>query len=258
MLNQKPLNELILLDIETTSQYPSFADIPDSRIKELFLKKFDKEIDNLTKDYIPSATLEEMKLNPVPIEQVYSLKAPLLAEFGKVIAISIGVLTEDEKGVKLQTLNLSGDDEKALLTEFLTKVKKISEPKKLNDMKHTIVAYNGLVFDIPFIAKRLILNGMDIPVTLDIAGKKPWDLSWILDPKDHWAMGSWNSHTSLDLLCAIFGVESSKSDMDGTQVKDVYWKEKNLKKISEYCEKDVVALAKVYLKMQGNTKELIK
>ena len=149
MLNQKPLNELIFIDIETSSQYPTFADIENPLIKELFLKKFEKEIDNLTKDYIPSATLEEMKLNPTPIEQVYSLKAPLLAEFGKVIAISIGVLTESTDGIKLQTLNLSGDDEKALLTDFLLKCKKISEPKTIGQMKHTIVAYNGLVFDIP-------------------------------------------------------------------------------------------------------------
>lgn len=255
MLNQQPLDKLILLDLESTSQFPTFESIDKPILKELFYKRFEKEIE---------AVMSRMALpeydgsKESAVEQVYSLKAPLLAEFGKVIAISIGVLTEDEKGIKLQTLNLSGDDEKALLTDFLLKCKKISEPKTIGQMKHTIVAYNGLVFDIPFLAKRLILNGMDIPVTLDIAGLKPWNVSHVIDPCDHWAMMSWNSHTSLDLLCAIFGVESSKSDMSGTDVKDVYWKEKNLKKISEYCEKDIVALAKVYLKMQGNKKELIK
>lgn len=265
MLNQQTLDKLILLDLESTSQFPTFESIDKPILKELFYKRFEKEIE---------AVMSRMALpeydgpKESAVEQVYSLKAPLLAEFGKVIAISIGVLLEvkgldnEQKeivtGYKLQTLNLSGDDEKALLTDFLLKCKKISEPKTIGQMKHTIVAYNGLVFDIPFLAKRLILNGMDIPVTLDVVGLKPWNVSHVIDPCDHWAMMSWNSHTSLDLLCAIFGVESSKSDMSGTDVKDVYWKEKNLKKISEYCEKDIVALAKVYLKMQGNKKELIK
>ncbi len=253
MLNQKPLTELVFLDIETSSQHPDFMGIPDSKVKELFYKKFEKEI-----AAIPVPAPEQVLTTLPAVEQIYNFKAPLLAEFGKVIAISIGVITEKDGVLKLSTMNLSGDDEKKLLEEFSVKVKSICEPKKLTEMKRTIVAYNGLVFDIPFLAKRFILNGMEIPVTLDISGLKPWDIKWIIDPKDHWSMGSWNSHTSLDLLCSCFGVESSKDDMDGTQVKDAYWKDKNLKKISEYCEKDVVALAKVYLKMQGNTSELTK
>ncbi len=255
MLNQKPLNELILIDIESTSQYPTFADIDNPLIKELFLKKFEKEISETVVFTSPEADAE-LKLPAV--EQVYNKRAPLLAEFGKVIAISIGGLTETADGVKLTTLNLSGDDEKALLTDFLSKTTKSINKPKLVEMKHVIVAYNGLVFDIPFLAKRLILNGIQIPPTFDLSELKPWNINWIIDPCDHWAMTSWNNHTSLDLLCAIFGVESSKTDMDGTDVKDVYWKDKDLKKISAYCEKDVIALAKVYLKMQGNNKELIK
>lgn len=253
MLNQKPLTELVFIDIETTSQHPDFMGIPSAKIKELFYKKFEKEIEvEMLKATDPDV------LSIPAVERIYNLKAPLLAEFGKVIAISIGVITEKEGVLKLSTLNMSNDDEKKLLEEFSIKVKTICLPKKLAEMKYSIVAYNGLVFDIPFLAKRFILNGMEIPVTLDIAGLKPWDIKWIIDPKDHWAMGSWNSHTSLDLLCSCFGVESSKDDMDGTQVKDAYWKDKALAKISQYCEKDIIALAKVYLKMQGNTKELIK
>lgn len=253
MLNQKPLTELVFLDIETSSQYPDFMGIPNAKIKELFYKKFEKEI---VAEMIKPIDPDVPKIQAV--EQIYNLKAPLLAEFGKVIAISIGIITEKEGVLKLSTLNLSGDDEKKLLEEFSAKVRSICLPKKLAEMKHAIVAYNGLVFDIPFLAKRFILNGMQIPVTLDIAGLKPWDIKWVIDPKDHWAMGSWNSHTSLDLLCSCFGVESSKDDMDGTQVKDAYWKDKALAKISQYCEKDIIALVKVYMKMQGNTSELTR
>jgi 3'-5' exonuclease len=256
MLNQKPLNELVLLDLETTSQYPSFNDIDKPLMRELFYKRFEKEI-NETVVFKNEDADAELKLPAV--EQVYNKRAPLLAEFGKIIAISIGILTETADGVKLTTLNLSGDDEKTLLTDFVSKTQiTLCGATKLAEMKHTIVAYNGLNFDIPYIAKRLLINGLKLPVTLDISGLRPWNINWVIDPCDHWAMTSWNNHTSLDLLCAVFGVESSKTDMDGTDVKDVYWKEKNLKKISEYCERDIVALAKVYLKMQGNGKELIK
>ncbi len=254
MLHQKPLTELIFIDLESTSQYPTYNDIDKPLIRELFYKRFEKEI-NDTQVFTNEEADAELKLPAV--EQVYNKKAPLFAEFGKIIAISIGKLTETADGIKLTTLNLSGDDEKALLTDFVSKTQKSICGAKISEM-NTIVAYNGLNFDIPYIAKRLLINGLKLPVTLDIGGLKPWNISWVIDPCDHWAMTSWNNHTSLDLLCAIFGVESSKTDMSGTDVKDVYWKEKNLKKISEYCEKDIVALAKVYLKMQGNTKELIK
>lgn len=248
MLNQKPPTELIFIDIETTSQYPSFADIPNAKLKELFLKKFAKEI-NETIVFTNAEADAELKLPAV--EQIYNKKAPLYAEFGKVIAISIGMLNAD---YKLQTLNLSNADEKTLLNEFKTKCTKICTPTKLSEIKRTIVAYNGLIFDVPFLAKRFILNGMDIPVALDISGKKSWDINWIIDPKDHWKMGTWDgaNNVSLDLLCACFNIGSSKDTMDGSMVKDVYWKEKDLEKISKYCEQDIYALAQVYLKMQNN------
>lgn len=245
MLKQTPLTDLVFFDTESTSQYPSFDAIPDQRIKLLFLKKFEKEIAE-TKVFTNEEADAELKLPA--IEQIYNKKAPLYAEFGKVIAVTVGKIDKD---FNFKTLNIADSDEKKLLTQLSTRVEAFTY-KKLSDMKSSLVAYNGLVFDIPFLAKRFCLNGMEIPVTLDISGMKSWDIKWVIDPKDHWKMNVWDGNTSLDLLCAAFGVASSKDDMDGSMIKDVYWKDKDLSKISKYCEKDVVALAQVYLKLQNN------
>jgi len=57
--------------------------------------------------------------------------------------------------------------------------------------------------------------------------------------------------TSLKLLARTLGIPSPKDDISGGQVGDVYWKEKNLKRISVYCEKDVVTVANIILRFKG-------
>ncbi|VBB48637.1 3'-5' exonuclease, PolB (fragment) [uncultured Paludibacter sp.] len=68
---------------------------------------------------------------------------------------------------------------------------------------------------------------------------------------DYWKFGDYKSYTSLKLLTAVFGIPTPKDDIDGSQVANVYYKEKNLERISTYCQKDVVATAQVWLKMNG-------
>jgi hypothetical protein len=92
----------------------------------------------------------------------------------------------------------------------------------------------------------------------DFSESKPWDLVHFIDTKVVWKFGSYDNNVSLDLLCATLGVESPKTDMSGDKVKDVFWIEKDLKKIAEYCEGDVYALASCYLKMKNIQTKLTK
>jgi uncharacterized protein YprB with RNaseH-like and TPR domain len=106
-------------------------------------------------------------------------------------------------------------------------------------------------FDFPYIARRMLINGIALPQVINLHGKKPWEIPH-LDTLELWKFGDYKNYTSLDLLAAVFNVETPKDDINGSQVYGVYYKEQNLQRIVEYCQKDVVTLVNVFLKMKGD------
>ena len=64
-----------------------------------------------------------------------------------------------------------------------------------------------------------------------------------------WKFGDYKHYTSLKLMTHILGIPSPKDDIDGSQVADVYYKEKNLDRIATYCEKDTIAVAQLLLRL---------
>jgi len=118
-----------------------------------------------------------------------------------------------------------------------------------------LCAHNGKEFDFPYIARRMLINGIKLPKILDIAGKKPWEVSF-LDTMELWKFGDYKNYTSLNLLTQIFDIPTPKDDIDGSMVADVYWNDKDLQRIVKYCEKDVLAIAQLMLKYKGE--ELVK
>jgi len=66
-----------------------------------------------------------------------------------------------------------------------------------------------------------------------------------------WKFGDYKHYTSLNLLTHIFNIPTPKDDIDGSMVADVYWKEKDIDRIVTYCEKDVLAIAQLFLRYQG-------
>jgi 3'-5' exonuclease len=178
-------------------------------------------------------------------EEMFNLRAGIYAEFGKIIVIAVGKFYEPEPGkIGLKTRSLFGDDEKKLLSEFKTLVEK-SDPNSLK-----LCAHNGKEFDFPYLSRRMLVNSVQLPSILNHSGKKPWEVPY-LDTLEMWKFGDHKHYTSLDLLATIFNIPTSKNDMDGSMVNQVYYQEKNLPKISTYCIGDVVALANLYLKLKG-------
>ena len=121
----------------------------------------------------------------------------------------------------------------------------VGEPKCL-------CAHNGKEFDFPFLCRRLVINSMSIPHMLNIAGKKPWEVPH-LDTMELWKFGDYKNYTSLNLLAQVLNIPTPKDDIDGSMVWEVYWKEKDIERIRNYCQKDVITVAQVYLRMQGET-----
>ena len=135
------------------------------------------------------------------------------------------------------------------------------EPKILKDFKtllethfnrpqHLLCAHNGKEFDFPYIARRMIIQKIDLPFKLNLFGKKPWEIPH-LDTLELWKFGDYKHFTSLKLLTKILGIPSPKDDIDGSQVRDVFYNENDIDRIIIYCEKDVLAVAQIFLRLRN-------
>lgn len=222
-----PLSNILFLDIETVSQYPGFSDVPETW-KPLWSRK----AEGLLKAAGPDAT----------VETVYE-RAGLYAEFGKIVCISCGILQlTDDKRI-LAVKSFYGDDEKKLLGEFCEMLNKWTPgPQKY------LCAHNGKDFDFPYLSRRMVINDECIPSLLVTAGKKPWETNF-LDTMELWKFGEYKSYISLNLLAHVLGIPTPKDDIDGSQVGAVYWSEQDLPRIVEYCQKDVITTAQIYLRL---------
>jgi len=223
MLNKLNLQNILFLDIETVPEVELFADL-SPEMQELYALK----------------TQYQRKDEFTP-EEFYH-RAGIWAEFGKIICISVGYFVE-RKGInQLRVTSFYGDNEHKLLVDFKNLL-----DTHFNHPNHLLCAHNGKEFDFPYIARRMIINQIELPNKLNLFGKKPWEVPHI-DTMDLWKFGDYKHYTSLKLLTAILGIPSPKQDIDGSEVANVYYQEKNLSRIVEYCERDTVAVAQLLLR----------
>lgn len=222
----KDLYNILFLDIETVAAKPSFEEL-SPRFQALWEKK--------------AKFFREPK--PKAAAELYE-KAGIYAEFGKIVSIAVGYFIPDENAeLRLRVKAFSSHDEKEVLQEFNQLIDQHFKSKKLR-----LCAHNGKEFDFPYIGRRMVINEIPIPEVLNLSGKKPWEVAH-LDTMELWKFGDYKHFTSLDLLAALFDIESSKDDIDGSQVNTVYYQENDLERIAKYCKRDVTVLAQVYLKM---------
>lgn len=224
MLDNINIENILFLDIETVPQKKDF-DLLDDTFKKMWSDKV--------------ASLQKSgRTNETP-EQYYR-SAGIYAEFGKVICISVGFI----KGKEFRVKSFAGDDEKQLLADFCALLK-----SHYGQADHLLCAHNGKEFDFPYLSRRMLVNGIKLPKMLDTAAKKPWEVQH-LDTMELWKFGDYKSYTSLNLLAAIFSIPTPKDDIDGSKVYDVYYNEKNLPRIVTYCQKDVLTVAQIILRMK--------
>lgn len=184
-------------------------------------------------------------------DQLYQDKAAIYAEFGKVIVIGMAIFYEREGKPAMRVKSFASHDEKELLLEF-----KYFLESKFDQQNLRLCAHNGKEFDFPYLCRRMLINDIKIPWSLNNSGKKPWEVNHV-DTMELWKFGDWKSFTSLDLLTTLFDIPSSKEDMDGSMVSRVYYHEpEGLERIESYCKRDVIATAQLYLRL--NNLPLIK
>ena len=224
MIHKINLENILFLDIETVPLEENFHSL-DDEMKQLWESK-----------------TQYQRRDEFTPEDFYD-RAGLWAEFGKIVCISVGYFTFKSDIRHFRVTSFFGA-ETQLLKDFNNLIS-----NHFNGSQHLLCGHNAKEFDIPFLARRMIINQIQIPDKLNLFGKKPWEIPH-LDTLELWKFGDYKHFTSLKLLTKILGIPSSKGDIDGSQVGYVYHVEKDIDRIVTYCEKDTIAVAQVFLRLR--------
>jgi uncharacterized protein YprB with RNaseH-like and TPR domain len=225
MVDKIPLEDILFLDIETVPESDDF-----SKLNEVTKLLWEEKTRYQRKDDFTPETFYE--------------KAGIWAEFGKIICISVGYFNISSGLKKFRVTSFYGE-EKQILLDFKNLLQ-----SHFNQYKHKLCGHNSKEFDIPFIARRMIIHNITLPDKLNLFGKKPWEIPH-LDTMDLWKFGDYKHFTSLKLLTHVLGIPTPKDDISGDKVRQVYYEENDLDRIVSYCEKDTIAVAQLLLKLQN-------
>ena len=235
MLSHINIYNLIFIDIETVPQVSSW-DRLSAMMQELWAAKH--------------ATL---KIDNETAEEGYLRRAGVYSEFAKIVCVSVGFFRMDKERQRrtFRVKSIFGDDERVLLDELLRMIaKSFGDAERFHFCGHNIRE-----FDLPFICRRLLINGFELPEMFDFSGKRPWEMQDV-DTMQLWKFGDHKNFTSLKLLSAILDIPTPKDDIEGKDVCRVYWEERGLARIVEYCQKDVVTVGRLLLRFKGDKKLL--
>lgn len=178
------------------------------------------------------------------IEHTFFERAGIYAEFGKIICISLGKIVVNDGNAHVKVKSYHHEDESELLKSFFEDINNFSA--KSADIK--CAGHNIKEFDIPYICRRAMIHGIELPDIFKIQGLKPWQVHH-MDSLELWKFGDYKHYITLDLLAHLLGIASSKDDIDGSDVAHEYWHEGHLDRIIKYCERDVVTTAQVFSKL---------
>jgi len=224
MIEKINLEHILFLDIETVPIEENFNSL-DAEMQQLWELKTQYQRRD---EYTP--------------EDFYE-RAGIWAEFGKIVCISVGYFTFKGDIRNFRVTSFFGE-EATILKDFNNLL-----GNHFNQPQHLLCGHNAKEFDIPFIARRMIINQIPIPNKLNLFGKKPWEIPH-LDTLELWKFGDYKHFTSLKLLTKILGIPSPKGDIDGSQVGHVFHVEKDIDRIVTYCEKDTIAVAQIFLRLR--------
>ena len=231
MISQS-LNKILFIDIETvgiSSTYKKFS----SDYSDLHLQ-FVKYLDWFTKRFPEDSELS--------MDQIFESRAALVPEFAKIICVSAGVVDKDGELKKISYFN---SDEKVLLEEVNKLLGRVNGPG------FSICGHNVKNFDIPMLAKRMMINGIKPSSILPSYDTKPWEMRAI-DTKEIWQYNQFGALSSLELMCISMGIPTPKSDeVSGDKIHHLFWNENKYDLIKEYCEKDVDTVYEVVKKIKN-------
>jgi uncharacterized protein YprB with RNaseH-like and TPR domain len=229
MISDIRLENVLFLDIETVPIVRDY-NMLNEHMQELWEKKMAIHVKN--EEGLPEELWE---------------RGGLYAEFGRIICISAGIFSSLEEPRRFRIKSFAGENENSILKGFSGLLGKFRQGKELH-----LCAHNGRDFDFPFLARRMVINGLSVPEVLNVAGKKPWEVRF-LDTMELWKFGAYRHYASLALMAEILDIPNPKDDIDGSQVSRVFYEDSDISRIVRYCEKDVLTVAQILLKFRGDS-----
>lgn len=221
------IEQLLFIDIETVPLTRTYDELPEV-MQQLWTKK---------------SVLLDSVASPV---QTYAERAGIYAEFGKIICIGLGYFVQENQELQLRVKTIYHHNEQVLLEEF---AKRCSTFFKQHE--RIFCGHNIREFDIPYICRRTLIQNLSLTQPLrDLQRKKPWE-NTMLDTMQYWKFGEYKNFVSVELLATILGIPTPKDDIFGGDVARVYWEDNNLERVVAYCNKDIVTVAQLYLRLQG-------
>lgn len=160
-------------------------------------------------------------------------RSSLDGNFGRIFCI--GYIKEPPKNEQVKII---AGNEKEILEEFWRVAQDID----------LFVGHNIIDFDLKFIYKRSIINGIKPTRELSFARYRSKPIYDTMREWEKWSSGQ----TSLDTLAKIFDLPTSKDKMSGSSVYPKF-KEGKYEEIYQYCKKDVLLTRQVFYKMTFQT-----
>lgn len=225
------ITKLLFLDIETVGQYKNGETLLEND------PQLHKVWDETGNDYFKRHYPEDFKLSS---SETYIKRAALLAEFGKIVCISVGFVLPDGE-IKIDSF--TGTEE-----EILNKCKDLFN--RVDNLGFNLCGHNIKNFDLPYIAKRMITNGISVPNIVPNYKIKPWETR-VLDTKELWNFNSYRGLSSLELICATLKIKNPKdSEVSGSNIHNYFHNGGEINKIVTYCEEDVKSLINFIKKIE--------
>ena len=235
MFTQQQISKMVFFDIETSTTTQA-VDSLSPALQSQWHKRADYLRDTLSQKYPDNKTLSD--------EDLFTQKAALQAEFGRIVCISFGRIVYRDGEPTFSVAAISGENEEELLLKAQKSISKIFSTGG------TLVGHNIKRFDVPYLCKRLLINGLAIPDELHFHNKKPWEIP-VVDTSELWSFGAWQEgFTSLDLLASVLDLPSPKSEMKGSEVHSQFYAG-NIDQIKEYCQRDVIALVQIIIRLSN-------
>jgi predicted PolB exonuclease-like 3'-5' exonuclease len=210
MFTKDYLSKLLFFDIETAGKYADYESFSyhDPEGAKIFAAKCER-------------------MNYGEPELGYSNKVALFPEFGRIVCLSYGVWKNGE-----MTISTVSDDNES---DLIKKVANLFHKAGASGMTPT--GWNIKNFDVPWVYRKILMNGLQVPDVVNLWGKKPWEVN-ILDLKEWWK-GFSNLDVTFEEAAYGMGIPSPKDEMHGGQVHQNYWHKDNKSGVIKYCEKDV-------------------
>lgn len=235
-----PLTKILFLDIETVGSCKNYEECRKNNpaIADQFAKYYDWFLKRFPEDNTTTLNKDEYLQQ---MNNVFAKRTPLVPEFAKIVCVSVAFVTDKNE---IKTQSFSGDNEKQLLKDCQNLLNRCGK------LDFYLCGHNLKNFDIPMLAKRMIINGLMPPSILPSYDTKPWEIKAI-DTKEVWQYGAYTSIGSLDLLCSTLEIPTPKDgEVTGEKVHEAYWNKNMIKEITEYCEKDVHVLIDIIKKLK--------